>query len=161
MKTKAFIGIGSNLDDPIAQVKNAIDALGQINDARLSDASRLYRNPPMGPVEQPDYVNAVAALETGLSAEALLAELQRLEAEAGRKRNGVRWGPRPLDLDLLLYGEVVIDTPLLQVPHAGIPERAFVLYPLAEIAPDVSVPGMGPIGELLAGVSDDGLAVIG
>ncbi len=160
MSVRAFIGIGSNLDDPAWQVRTAIEQLKALPSVAFAAASSLYRNPPMGPVEQPDYVNAVAAMDTALSASALLAELQRLEAAAGRQRNGLRWGPRPLDLDLLLYGDEIIRTEALSVPHPGIPERAFVLYPLAEIAPDAVVPGMGAVGDLLAAVSDDALEVL-
>ncbi len=160
MSIEAFIGIGSNLDDPIAQVRSAITALTAIPQTRMAAHSQLYRNPPMGPIDQPDYVNAVAALTTALSAEALLAQLQRIEAEAGRTRNGVRWGPRPLDLDLLIYGDQRIQTDQLSVPHPGIPDRAFVLYPLAEIAPQLLVPGMGAVSTLLAAIDDNGLKAV-
>lgn len=160
MNTRAFVGIGSNLADPAGQVRSAIQMLSTIAESRLVNASRLYRNPPMGPIEQPDYVNAVAALDTALSAEALLFELQRIEAEAGRQRDGTRWGPRPLDLDLLIFGEAVMNTESLTVPHPGIPARAFVLYPLAEIAPDTMVPGMGAVQQLLTAVSDEALEVL-
>lgn len=155
--TRAFVGIGSNLDDPAAQVHRAIQALGAIAGSSCVAASRRYRNPPMGPADQPDYVNAVAALDTTLPPHDLLAALQALEAEAGRERNGRRWGPRPLDLDLLLYGESRIDTADLTVPHPGLTVRPFVLVPLAEIEPDRWVPGAGRVADLAAKVDDSGL----
>ncbi|MEQ8232075.1 MAG: 2-amino-4-hydroxy-6-hydroxymethyldihydropteridine diphosphokinase [Gammaproteobacteria bacterium] len=149
---RAYIGLGSNLDDPAAQVRHALRALDDLPGTRRVAASRLYRNPPMGPQDQPDYVNAVAALDTSLAAEALLSELQGLERAQGRVRGGQRWGPRRIDLDLLVYDTARIDRPGLAVPHPGIAERAFVLVPLAEIAPALDIPGHGPIVDLLARV---------
>ncbi len=157
----AFVGIGSNLDDPAAQVRRAIVALDGIGESRCHVASGLYRNPPMGPADQPDYVNAVAWLRTGLSPLELLAALQAIEADAGRRRQGPRWGPRPLDLDLLVYGQRVIDTPDLQVPHPGVTERAFVLYPLSEIDPHRIIPGKGSAEALAAAVDGGALQAIG
>ncbi|RZU98967.1 2-amino-4-hydroxy-6-hydroxymethyldihydropteridine diphosphokinase [Spiribacter vilamensis] len=159
MTTRAFIGIGSNLDDPAAQVRRAVTALDTLAGCRCVAVSRRYRNPPMGPADQPDYVNAVAALDTTRAAHDLLAGLQALEAAAGRERNGRRWGPRPLDLDLLLYDDAQIDTEDLTVPHPGVTVRAFVIVPLAEIDPDRRVPGAGRAGDLAAAVDDSGLRV--
>ncbi|MEX0448643.1 2-amino-4-hydroxy-6-hydroxymethyldihydropteridine diphosphokinase [Spiribacter sp. 221] len=157
---QAFIGIGSNLADPVAQVRRAIDWLDQLPETSRASASRLYRNPPMGPADQPHYVNAVAEIETALSPQALLAALQALEAEAGRDRSGRRWGARPLDLDLLVYGDQQIDEATLTVPHPGLASRAFVLHPLAEIAPALSVPGLGTVASLAERVAADDLMAV-
>ncbi|PWG62813.1 2-amino-4-hydroxy-6-hydroxymethyldihydropteridine diphosphokinase [Sediminicurvatus halobius] len=154
---RAFVGIGSNLDDPPAQVTRALEALADLPGTRRVAASRRYRNPPMGPPGQPHYVNAVAELATTLGPEPLLDALQAIEARAGRRRAGARWGPRPLDLDLLLYGDRQLRTERLTVPHPGIATRAFVLYPLADIDPDLHLPGIGPLRERLAAVPADGL----
>ncbi|HWP94441.1 MAG TPA: 2-amino-4-hydroxy-6-hydroxymethyldihydropteridine diphosphokinase [Gammaproteobacteria bacterium] len=148
-RVTAYVGLGSNLADPPRQVRAALDELGGLPDTTLRAASALYENPPLGPLDQPDFVNAVARLETGLEPEALLARLRAIERAHGRIRGGDRWGPRTLDLDLLLYGDRLIDTPDLVVPHPGLHERPFVLYPLAEIAPDLVIPGRGPLSELL------------
>lgn len=154
---RVYIGIGANLDDPRQQVETAIAELGQLPATRLVRASSRYRTPPMGPQDQPDYINAVAELETGLAPLALLEALQGLEQRHRRQRGAQRWGPRTLDLDLLLYGEESIDEPRLTVPHPGIAERAFVLLPLAEIAPDLAIPGRGPVTRLCAAVSAAGV----
>lgn len=139
----AYVGLGSNLDGPASQVENAISLLGEITGTRLVAASSLYRSGAFGGVEQPDFVNAVAALLTTLSPVDLLAELQAIETRRGRERNDLRWGPRVLDLDLLVYSSKKIDAPELTLPHPGIGERNFVLLPLVEIAPDLAVPGLG------------------
>jgi 2-amino-4-hydroxy-6-hydroxymethyldihydropteridine diphosphokinase len=155
----AWIGLGSNLNDPVQQVKTALAELGGLVDCSLCAVSSLYRSPPMGPADQPDYVNAVARLRTRLPAAALLDALQGIEARHGRRR-GRRWGERTLDLDLLVYGREVIDTRRLTVPHPGIAERNFVLYPLAELAPGLVIPGLGAIEELLRCCPDTGLSRI-
>lgn len=151
-----YIGIGSNLGDPIAQVKLAVKALEQLNGISLVSCSSLYASPPMGPQDQPDYINAVAELTTTLPAHDLLDLLQAVEQQQGRIRNR-HWGERTLDLDVLLYGDEVIADKRLTVPHPGIALRAFVLYPLAEIAPDLEIPKLGSISELLNHCSLDGL----
>lgn len=161
MIVRAYIGLGSNLTDPPAQLRRALEELAALPDSRLAAASGFYRSPPMGPADQPDYLNAAAALDTGLPAPHLLQELQAIEAAHGRRRAGRRWGPRTLDLDLLLYGAARFDAPELTVPHPGLPERAFVLYPLAEIAPGLDVPGHGPLRELLARCPRGGLERLG
>lgn len=143
----ALVGIGSNLDDPVAQVGRAVDALALLPDSEVLIVSSLYRSAPFGPVEQPDFVNAAAALETALAPRALLAGFKRIERELGR-RPAERWGPRAIDLDLLAYGEAVIDEPDLVVPHPGIAERNFVLLPLAEIAPDLVIPRLGRVSDI-------------
>lgn len=153
----AYIGLGSNLADPSGQIKSAraeISTLAQVQELAFSS---LYHSPPMGPQDQPDYVNAVMAIATTLSALDLLHSLQRIEHEQGRVRTGERWGARTLDLDLLLYGDQQIDVPELIVPHVGLSERAFVLYPLFEIAPQLRVPGKGKLADLLTLCPLDGL----
>ncbi len=146
----AYIGLGSNLDQPIARVRDALDRLAGLPQSTLSVASGLYRSKPMGQIEQPDFINAAACLLTRLSARTLLDELLAIEDAAGRRRDGERWGPRVLDLDLLLYGKRTIDEVGLKVPHPGIAERNFVLFPLREIAPFAHVPGMGTVATLAA-----------
>jgi len=157
----ASIGIGSNLDDPVAQVRRALVALEEIDKSQLIAASSLYRNPPMGPIDQPDYVNAAATLRTLLPPRELLARLQDLERVQGRVReNRDRWGPRRLDLDILTYGNLTITEPALQIPHPGISERNFVLFPLLEIAPQLHIPGLGLIGNLVMEVDASTLEII-
>jgi 2-amino-4-hydroxy-6-hydroxymethyldihydropteridine diphosphokinase len=154
---RAYIGIGSNLNDPVAQVKEAVQELALLPDSLLVARSSLYSGKPMGPQDQPDYVNAVVALDTLLSAEKLLQALQQIEQLQGRERDGERWGPRILDLDLLLYGKSVIDTPGLQVPHPGMHERDFVIIPLAEIAGNLNIPGRGLLTALINRVENHSL----
>jgi 2-amino-4-hydroxy-6-hydroxymethyldihydropteridine diphosphokinase len=146
----AWVGLGANLGDPRGQVLAALDGLGALPQSRLVAASSLYASPPMGPPDQPDYINAVARLQTKLPPHELLTELQALEAGAGRVRTGQRWGPRLLDLDLLLWGERELMDDRLTLPHPGIAARAFVLLPLAELAPHLLIPGLGRVEELLA-----------
>ena len=148
----AYVALGSNLDDPRSQVERAVTALDQLPDTRLVLCSSLYGTRPFGPVDQPDFVNAAAGVLTHLDPAALLAQLTALEARMGRERPVVRWGPRRIDLDLLVHGEARVVEPGLEVPHPGIAERAFVLVPLAEIAPDLAVPGRGRVRDLLARV---------
>jgi 2-amino-4-hydroxy-6-hydroxymethyldihydropteridine diphosphokinase len=149
IEMRVYIGLGSNLDDPKRQVRYALQVLTGLPGSTLCRYSSLYRSPPMGPQDQPDYINAVAELETGLSAAELLSLLQAIENQQGRVRGAARWGPRTLDLDILIYGQAQIKAPELTVPHPGIAERPFVLYPLAEIAPDLEIPGCGALQELL------------
>jgi 2-amino-4-hydroxy-6-hydroxymethyldihydropteridine diphosphokinase len=154
----AFVGLGSNLAGPADQVIAGADALAAIADTRLVARSPLYGSAPMGPADQPDYVNAVAWLRTDLAPHALLEELQRIEATTGRDRSGERWGPRTLDLDLLLYDDVRCRDQRLTLPHPGIAERAFVLVPLADIGPDVTLPGYNePVGRLATRIDRGGL----
>lgn len=158
----AYIGLGANLDDPIACVRSARQTLDRHPEIRMLASSRMYRSLPLGPAGQPDYINAVMAVETELAPLPLLHLLQSIERQHGRVRSGERWGPRTLDLDLLLYGEQRIDTEELRVPHPGIAEREFVLVPLAEIAPDLDIPGLGPIAGLIASCPrrDSGLVAV-
>jgi 2-amino-4-hydroxy-6-hydroxymethyldihydropteridine diphosphokinase len=154
----AYVGLGSNLDDPPAQLRVAFDALSRIPATRLVARSALYRNPPLGPADQPDYVNAVAALLTTLEPAELLNALRRIEAAQGRQRGGPRWGPRTIDLDLLLHGQACLDGESLVLPHPGLVDRAFVLVPLAEIAPGLRLPGGASIERLAAAVDRSGLS---
>ena len=148
MTIRAYIGIGSNLNDPVVQVQEAIGALEMLPDTTLVSRSSLYSGKPMGPADQPDYVNAVVGIDTRMSARDLLHAMNRIEDRQGRERQGEKWGPRTLDLDLLLYGNSRIATPDLTVPHPGMHERDFVIVPLAEIAGNLDVPGRGQLRSL-------------
>lgn len=157
----AFVGLGANLGEPVASVREALRELDALPDTRLLRASRLYRSRAWGVRVQPDFVNAVAMLETALSARDLLDQLLAIERAHGRERDpATRWGPRTLDLDLLLHGDARIDEPGLQLPHPHLHERAFALLPLAEIAPDAMVPGHGRVRELAAAMADHDLQAI-
>ena len=149
MTVRAYIGIGSNLDNPVAQVKEAIEELEYLPDTVFFAKSSLYGCKPMGPEDQPDYVNAVVAMDTLLSAANFLQELTRIEDLQGRARDGEKWGPRIIDLDLLMYGKQKINKPDLIVPHPGMHERDFVIIPLSELAGDVNVPGQGRLTALI------------
>ena len=155
----AYIGIGSNLGDSLARVRAAFDSLAHLSGCRVVSRSRLYRTRPFGPVEQGDFINAVAGMLTMLSAATLLSGIRGIETAAGRLR-AERWGPRTLDLDLLVFGNQRITTPELSVPHPGIAERGFVLAPLADIAPALHVPGLGRVEELLRALPEDGVAEV-
>ncbi|MBP2196527.1 2-amino-4-hydroxy-6-hydroxymethyldihydropteridine diphosphokinase [Pantoea cypripedii] len=148
--TRVYLALGSNLADPLHQVDAALAALDAIPQTTRVATSSLYRTPPYGPQDQPDYLNAVVALETGLTAESLLDQTQRIELEHGRVRKAERWGPRTLDLDILLFGDAVINTPRLTVPHYDIHNRAFMLLPLLELAPQLTFPDGTPLAPLLA-----------
>ena len=139
---RAFIGAGANLGDPISQIDAAAAALDAVPRVRLTGRSRLYGSKPVGPQDQPDYVNAVFELQTSLAATALLDACLRTESALGRVR-GRRWGERAIDLDLLLYGADIIDAPRLTVPHPELTRRTFVLRPLADLAPELEIPGTG------------------
>jgi 2-amino-4-hydroxy-6-hydroxymethyldihydropteridine diphosphokinase len=145
---EAFVALGSNLDHPSRQVEVAFELLDDLAGTRVSCRSSLYRSAPLGGIEQPDFVNAVAGLETTLSAGDLLRELQEIERRRGREDERIRWGPRVLDLDLLVYGDEVIEEPELVIPHPGIAARNFVLLPLREIAPDLVIPRLGKVMDL-------------
>ncbi|MBT3309549.1 MAG: 2-amino-4-hydroxy-6-hydroxymethyldihydropteridine diphosphokinase [Gammaproteobacteria bacterium] len=144
---RAVVGLGSNLQQPERQLRQALDALRAIAEEGVVKASSLYRSPPMGPQDQPDYINAVAVIETVLEPLELLDQLQQIEQQQGRERKR-HWGERTLDLDLLLYGDQSIDHPRLQVPHPGITERSFVLLPMQEVLGDMQeIPGQGELGQ--------------
>lgn len=153
----AYVGLGSNLGDPPAQLRRALASLGGLPATRLLSVSSFYRSPPLGPAGQPDYLNAVAGLLTTLPALELLAALQAIETAQGRRRDGERWGPRTLDLDLLLHGDARLASPSLTLPHPGLRERAFVLVPLAEIAPGLRLPDGTAVARLAGAVDTGGL----
>jgi len=157
--TLCVIGLGGNLDAPADRVRRAREALAGSEGIREIAFSSLYRSRPMGPQDQPDYVNAVMAIETCLEPLMLLDRLQGIEAQEGRVRMGERWGPRTLDLDLLVYGNEVISHPRLTVPHPGVSLREFVLHPMAEILPDLVVPGLGRVRDLAAQCPLNGIEV--
>ena len=148
--TLAYIAIGSNLASPLEQVNAAVQALGDIPQPRVVALSSFYRTPPLGPQDQPDYLNAAIALKTALSAESLLDNTQRIELQQGRVRKEERWGPRTLDLDIMLFGDAVINTDRLTVPHYDMKRRGFMLWPLFEIAPDLIFPDGETLSDLLA-----------
>ncbi|SDZ97220.1 2-amino-4-hydroxy-6-hydroxymethyldihydropteridine diphosphokinase [Microbulbifer marinus] len=145
---RVYIGLGSNLAEPEKQLRSALEAMDTIPATRLLRSSSFYRSAPVGPGEQPDYINAVAELETELAPLALLDRLQAIEAAHGRERS-IRWGARTLDLDILLFGREQIDVPRLQVPHPRMAERNFVLLPLAELEPELQLPSGESIQALL------------
>jgi len=154
--TRVFVGIGSNLDSPLDQAETAITALARLPESALVARSSWYRSRALGPGAQPDYINGVALLSTRLPPHDLLAQLQQIEQRQGRVRT-VRWGPRTLDLDLLLYGDLQLQDPLLTLPHPGLQLRNFVLMPLAEIAADLRLPDGEAISGLLAKCSSAGI----
>ncbi|HEV8695306.1 MAG TPA: 2-amino-4-hydroxy-6-hydroxymethyldihydropteridine diphosphokinase [Lysobacter sp.] len=158
----ALVGLGGNLGDAAATVRHAFRDLDALPHTRLLRASKLYRTPAWGRTDQPDFINAVAMLETTLPARELLDGMLGIEHEAGRERRAdERWSPRTLDLDLLLYGDAVIDEPGLHVPHPHLHERVFALLPLVEIAPDAMIPGVGPARAALAVMETGDIQTLG
>ena len=154
---RAYIGIGSNLDHPVAQVGQALQALHDLPACANVVGSPLYRTAPVGgPPDQPDYINAVVALDTTLAPDDLLKALQAIETAQGRVRT-VHWGARTLDLDLLLYDQTIRNDPWLTLPHPRLHQRAFVLQPLHDLAPLLTIPGRGTLAELLAFCSPQGI----
>ena len=160
MLTQVYIGLGSNLDDPIRHVTDALVDLNNLEHTHLVSDSGLFKSPPMGPKDQDDYINAVALLETELEAELLLDQLQSIENLHGRVRTR-HWGERTLDLDILLYGDETINTERLTVPHEGLGEREFVLYPLQKIVPDINIPGKGSLMQLIKRCPESGIEFLG
>jgi 2-amino-4-hydroxy-6-hydroxymethyldihydropteridine diphosphokinase len=155
----AYIAIGSNLEDPPEQVRCAMQRLSRRDGVRLQRRSRLYRSSPMGPQDQPDFVNAAVGVLTSLAPRELLESLLSIEKSMGRDR-GERWGPRLIDLDLIWLVGDPVDEPGLKLPHPGVSERNFVLYPLADIAPTLRIPGHGRVAELALRIGDAGLSVL-
>ena len=147
--TIAYIAIGSNLASPLEQVNAAVQALGEIPQSKIVAVSSFYRTPPLGPQDQPDYLNAAVVLETALDAETLLDNTQRIELQQGRVRKAERWGPRTLDLDIMLFGHETINTERLTVPHYDMKNRGFMLWPLFEVAPDLIFPDGIPLRTIL------------
>lgn len=148
--TTAYIALGSNLGDSRQYLRDAIEALAHLPGTRVVACSRFYRTPPWGVLEQPPFINAVVQIDTAIKADALLQSLLAIERAAGRVRDGERWGPRTLDLDLLHMDGVQLSDTQLTLPHPRIAERAFVLLPLHDLAPDLAIPGQGRVTELLA-----------
>lgn len=153
----AYVALGSNLAEPERQIEAAFVELGRLADTRLIVRSALWRNPPLGPQDQPDFVNAAAGLLTTREPKDLLAALKDIERRMGRTQPAVRWGPRVIDLDLLVFADRRIAEPELTLPHPGLPERNFVLYPLAEFAAELWVPGHGRVRTLQRRATGDGL----
>jgi len=160
LPTLCYLGLGANLHQPLQQLQQAVVALAALEHCQLQSVSSLYGSKPMGPQDQPDYVNAVVALLTTLTTEQLLDQLQTIELEQGRQRKDERWGPRTLDLDILLFGNHTINTARLTVPHYGMKVREFVLYPLAELAPELHLPDGTSLAQLLMAVPQNGLVVL-
>jgi 2-amino-4-hydroxy-6-hydroxymethyldihydropteridine diphosphokinase len=159
---QAWIGLGGNLGDAAATLHAALQDLDNLPQTRVMRASKLYRTPAWGVAEQPDFINAAALLETRLPPRDLLDALLDIERSFGRERHGrERWGPRVLDLDLLLYDSAVIDEPGLRVPHPHLHERAFALLPLVQITPDVFIPGIGPAAEALRALDSSAIEDVG
>ena len=156
--TPAYVALGSNLDEPRVQIERAFVELAQLADCRLIARSRLYATRPLGPGDQPDFINAAAGLLTQLGAQALLERLQVIEQAMGKQSPRERWGARRIDLDLVVFGNQVIDEPALRVPHPGVPTRNFVLYPLLDIAPELSIPGHGRVSDLALRAGSAGIA---
>lgn len=154
--TDAYVALGSNLGDSRATFAGAIEALGALPGSRLTGRSRIYRTPPWGRTDQPDFLNAVVRLHTSLAPHVLLDALMAIERRFGRMRDGERWGPRTLDLDLLHMDGTALDDSRLTLPHPRVAERAFVLLPLADLAPDLVLPGQGRVGDLLQRVDAGG-----
>lgn len=154
-----YIGLGSNLSDPQAQIVSALAKLEQLTNCSVTQVSSLYFSRPMGPQDQPDYMNAVIALETSLSPSELLDQLQNIENDAGRVRKDNRWGARVLDLDILLFDKMVINTERLIVPHYGLKLREFVLLPLAEIATNLLLPDGENVSQLADQIEKNGLKI--
>ncbi|MGO1617062.1 MAG: 2-amino-4-hydroxy-6-hydroxymethyldihydropteridine diphosphokinase [Oceanisphaera sp.] len=158
--TTVFIGLGANLQQPLVQISAAQHALAELAKAGTLQHSPLYQSQPMGPADQPLYTNGVSVFDTALSPLALLDALQAIEQAQGRVRKDERWGPRTLDLDILLYGDLIMDEPRLTVPHYGMKQREFVLYPLADLAPDLILPCGSVLAELIQACPTNGLTLL-
>jgi 2-amino-4-hydroxy-6-hydroxymethyldihydropteridine diphosphokinase len=154
---RVYIGLGSNLAEPLKQLRGALAALATLPQTQLLAQSSFYVSDPLGPADQPRYVNAVAALDSALEPLVLLDALQAIELSQGRERKAERWGPRTLDLDILLFGERLLNNARLTVPHYHMHARPFVLYPLAELAPELCLPDGRALSELLAACPFAGL----
>lgn len=156
----AFIGLGSNLSDPQQQILRAIKSISQLENCSLELSSSLYETPPMGPQDQPNYINAVVKINSTLKPYELLSTLQAIENQHGRTRDTGRWGARTLDLDILLYDRLISQDPDLTLPHPGLQSRAFVLYPLLEIDKDLNIPTLGPIQPLIVELNEPAPLII-
>jgi len=154
---RAWLGLGSNLQQPEDQLRDALCRLGSLEGIKILRVSHFYRTPPWGDEQQDDFINAVAQIETGLGPISLLHKLQSIEDAMGRQRNERRWGPRVIDIDLLLYGEAQYQSEELELPHPRMQERAFVLMPLCELDAGLNIPGHGVAGELLKQLDCSGI----
>jgi len=152
-----FIGLGSNLDNPFLQIKNALHRLQHLPETKILKCSSAYQSKPLGPQDQKDFINAVAHIETHYNPSELLERLQHIENQQGRKRDVTRWGPRTIDLDLLLFAQQILHSPELTIPHPELENRAFVLIPLAEIAPELILPSQKKVATLAENCSQDGI----
>tara|TARA_B110000977_G_scaffold73167_1_gene99007 strand:- start:20191 stop:20691 length:501 start_codon:yes stop_codon:yes gene_type:complete len=159
-RTLAYIGLGSNLQDPSSQIAIALRELALLPESDLEEHSGLYLSRPMGPPDQPVYVNAVASIKTNLEPEELLNQLQSIENQHGRERLGEHWGPRTLDLDILSYGNKKINSARLTIPHPGVRLREFVLYPLQEIDKNLIIAGVGRVDRLSQKCYANGLVLL-
>lgn len=155
----AYIGLGSNLSDPAKQLKSAVKIISSLKDCQINKISSLYFSRPMGPQDQPDYMNAVLSLSTELTAMELLDKLQNIENSAGRVRKDNRWGARILDLDIILFGQQTINNERLTIPHYGMKTREFVLMPLYEISPTLTLPCDVTLNELIQSLDQNGLKI--
>lgn len=160
MTTRVYIGLGANLNKPKQTIEQAIAELDSIPDSKVIAVSKIYSSTPMGPSDQPDYINAVALLETSLSAHQLFSHTCRIEQLHGRTRTGEHWGPRTLDLDILLFGNEKINDEQLTIPHYGLKEREFVIYPMLDIDPDLTLPCGTQIQSLTEHVPLNGMTAI-
>jgi 2-amino-4-hydroxy-6-hydroxymethyldihydropteridine diphosphokinase len=156
---RAYVGLGANLGDPPAQLREALRLIGARPGLRVVATSQLYRSAPLGPGEQPDYCNAVCVVDTDLNPDRLLTHLHQVERQMGRERPPQRWAPRLIDLDLLHYERVTMKTSRITLPHPEMHKRNFVLTPLAEVAPELELPGLGSVAELATALGRDGLVV--
>lgn len=160
MPELVYVGLGANLNNPESTIQQAIEALQAIPKSALHGVSKVYRSAPMGPADQPDYINCVVALETELTADSLFDYTCAIELQHGRTRNGDHWGPRTLDLDILLFGSQTIDTETLTVPHYGLQQREFVIYPLLDITPGLVLPCGTAVQDLTKNISLNGMTPI-
>lgn len=158
---KAWLGLGSNLQQPLTQVKEAIHRLAETDGIEILETSSFYCTPPWGDVQQDDFINAVVQIETRLEPVTLLRELQSLENLMGRERSNRRWGPRLIDIDLLLYGNQQLQLDELEIPHPRMHERAFVIVPLAELDPKLEIPGCGTVEKILQQIDCNGIKRLG
>lgn len=152
-----FVALGANLGDPLQQAHEAIMAIAQLPLTHITQTSPFYRSKPLGPQDQPDYLNAVVQINTGLSPLDLLSALQQIETDLGRVRKDLRWGARTLDLDILLYDDIVMNTEILTIPHYDMKQREFVLYPLFDIAPQLVLPDNTPLSSIIKNVALNGM----
>ncbi|VFP78611.1 2-amino-4-hydroxy-6-hydroxymethyldihydropteridinepyrophosphokinase [Candidatus Erwinia haradaeae] len=151
---RVYLSLGSNISNPLTQLKNAINKIKHIKDAQVIIQSPLYYSPPYGPIKQPYFLNIAIAIETYLTADIFLDQIQNIEKEQGRVRKTDRWGPRTLDIDIMLFGKQILNTPRLTLPHYDMHNRAFMLLPLFDIAPNLYLPDGRRLSNLLASLDE-------